>query len=129
MHCSSGRAPQKLQFSPSPLMRGLLDAQVPSNFPSFFAHILIAIPANPKASNSIAIKASFILSLFGTKLVKLLLKTLQNKKIPTIKAGIFNYKMFSYFFGMSFILTPNPIIKPIEDKAITKIKIVLLACG
>lgn len=61
---SSGVFPQKLQFSPSLFKNGLWLAQVPENFPSFFAHILIAIPANAIASKPIVNKTSFIFSFF-----------------------------------------------------------------
>ena len=57
---SSGDLPQKLQDSPSLFKNGLWLAHVPANFPSFFAHILMAIPANAKANNIIVINKSFI---------------------------------------------------------------------
>ena len=63
-HCSSGRAPQKLHDSPSPLMSGLLEAHVPSNFPSFFAQILIAIPAKPNPNNKMLNNANFMIDNF-----------------------------------------------------------------
>ena len=54
MHCSSGFAPHRPQEAPSAVTRGLLLAQVPANSPSFFAQILIAIPANPIARSATA---------------------------------------------------------------------------
>lgn len=51
---SPGRAPQKLQDSPSGFKNGLLLAHVPENSPSFFTKILMAIPAKAKANNPIA---------------------------------------------------------------------------
>lgn len=58
-HCSTG-FPQKPQGSPSLFKCGFWLAQVPANLPSFLAHILIAIPATPKAKNSSVIRNSFI---------------------------------------------------------------------
>ena len=64
MHCSSGRAPQKLQLSPSSVNIGLLLAHVPANSPPFLPQILIAIPANANANSQIVIKANFISAVF-----------------------------------------------------------------
>ena len=49
-----------LQDSPSLLGSGLLLAQVPENFPSFFSQILIAIPATAIAKSPMVSIASFI---------------------------------------------------------------------
>ncbi len=61
LHCSLGMAPQKLQGSPSLFRKGLLLAQVPENSPSFLAHILMAIPANPNPINTVVIKKTVII--------------------------------------------------------------------
>lgn len=64
LHCSSGIAPHKPHATPSSFNRGLLLAQVPANFPSFFAQILIAIPAKAKANSPIAMRINFMISRF-----------------------------------------------------------------
>ena len=74
-HFSSGRAPQKLHVSPVSLISGLLLAQVPANLPSFFAQILIAIPAKANANNTIETSAIFISLWFEYKVSEVEIKS------------------------------------------------------
>ena len=62
---SSGVLPQKPQFSPSLFKNGLWLAQVPANLPSFFAQILIAIPAKATPSKTMVIISNFSLACLG----------------------------------------------------------------
>ena len=55
----SGVFPQNPQDSPSVFNIGFWLAQVPANLPSFFAQILIAIPAKPKPNRPIVSNKSF----------------------------------------------------------------------
>ena len=73
---SSGDFPQKLQDSPSVFKNGLWLAQVPANFPSFFAHILMAIPAKAKPSSTIVISSNSITFFLSAKVT---IKTLLEK--------------------------------------------------
>ena len=67
-----GGAPQNPHGSPSLVIKGLLLAQVPSNLPSSFAQILIAIPANPMPKRTIEINAVFMsIILYKNRLKKL----------------------------------------------------------
>tara|TARA_R100000353_G_scaffold120381_2_gene85690 strand:+ start:20030 stop:20326 length:297 start_codon:yes stop_codon:yes gene_type:complete len=56
----SGVLPQNPHDSPSLFKNGLWLAQVPANFPSFLAQILIAIPATPNNNSPKVISNSFI---------------------------------------------------------------------
>ncbi|OSS39980.1 hypothetical protein C723_1097 [Christiangramia flava JLT2011] len=57
---SFGNFPQKLHGSPDLFNIGFWLAQVPANCPSFFPHILIAMPAKASANNTILINNNFI---------------------------------------------------------------------
>src|SRR5690606_38272310 len=48
------------QAAPSWFKNGLWLAQVPANFPSFFAQILMAIPAKPRANNPMVNSINFM---------------------------------------------------------------------
>jgi len=73
---SSGDFPQKLQDSPPVFKNGLWLAQVPANFPSFFAQILMAIPAKAKPNKTIVISSNFITFFLGAKVT---IKTMLEK--------------------------------------------------
>lgn len=80
---SSGIFPQKPQGSPFSLKLLFWLAHVPENSPSFFAQILIAIPANPSANRKKVIRRSFM-----NKIV-LSCKDRQKKKIKFKQHKIF----------------------------------------
>ncbi len=66
----SAGLPQYPHDAPSLLSAGFWLAQVPANFPSFFAQIFIAIPAKANANKPIVRKKSFIKFLFMQRYTK-----------------------------------------------------------
>ena len=60
-----GSFPHNEHASPSLLRKGLWDAQVPANSPSFLAQIFIAIPATPRPNKTMLIPISFSATMNG----------------------------------------------------------------